>query len=59
MHVGELCQEVPLLGGQDCLQVDDEVYAKRANNLNLIVSKLIFKCCICTNYLALGKLMKI
>ena len=39
---GELCQEGPLLAGQDGQQVDGEVDAKRAKKSNLIVSKLIF-----------------
>ena len=38
---GELCQERPLLAGQHCQQVEDEVNTKSAKMLNNLVSNVV------------------
>ena len=52
---GELGQEELQHAGQEHYQVEGDM-PREPRKLNLIVSKLSFQC-ICTNYLALGKLI--
>ena len=52
---GELGKEELQHGGQEHHQVEGDM-PREPRKLNLIVSKLSFQC-ICTNYLALGKLI--